>query len=90
MEELGLVLSRHQFKDVVRLADNFDRMKTNDQYRKYKPFVPLSGNSKAWYAGMIRNLIDLDAFYDSISSKLFFPRFLSKLSQVHFEVKFPL
>ena len=50
MKELGLVLSRHQFKDVMRLVDNFDRMKTNSQFRKYKPFVPLKEDKKAWYA----------------------------------------
>ena len=50
MKELGLVLSRYQFKDIMRLADNFDRMKTNSQYRKYKPFVPLKEDTKAWYA----------------------------------------
>lgn len=52
MKELGLVLSRHQFKDLMRLADNFDRMKTNSRFRKYKPFVPLKESRKAWYGSV--------------------------------------
>ena len=52
MKELGLVLSQRQFKDIMRLADNFDRMKSNSQFRKYKPFVPLKENRKAWYVEM--------------------------------------
>ena len=62
MKELGLVLSQRQFKDIMRLADNFDRMKTNSQFRKYKPFVPLKENRKAWYVECNLYLSVLDCF----------------------------
>ncbi|CAB3980345.1 Hypothetical predicted protein [Paramuricea clavata] len=60
MKELGLVLSRHQFKDIMRLADNFDRMQTNSQFRKYKPFVCVAGNGRAWWNYAIRAVLEED------------------------------
>ena len=49
MKDFNLILSRHQFKDIMRLVDNFDRMKTNSAYRKFKPFTPLKEDPKIWY-----------------------------------------
>lgn len=60
MNEFGLVLTRLQFKDIMRLVDNFDRMTTNSVYRKYKPFTPLKENRRAWWNYAIRAVLEED------------------------------
>ncbi|XP_076066395.1 vacuolar protein sorting 13C isoform X3 [Oratosquilla oratoria] len=50
MDELGLGMSRHQYRDIMALLDSLDRLKLSSLYRKYRPSVSrVSGHAKEWW-----------------------------------------
>ncbi|XP_070537095.1 intermembrane lipid transfer protein VPS13A-like isoform X2 [Ptychodera flava] len=49
LEEIGVSLSKKQFRDLMELLESFERMVRNEPYRKYRPNVPAKGNAKQWW-----------------------------------------
>lgn len=48
LEELGIILLRGQYHGLVQLLESFERMNRNIPFRKYRPSVPLKGNTSVW------------------------------------------
>ena len=46
--ELGIIVTRSQYHSVVQLIESFERMNRNQPFRKYRPDVAVSGNSRKW------------------------------------------
>ena len=49
LQEISIVLQRHQYHDVMELLESFDRMSRNSTFRKYKPNVLLHAHARDWY-----------------------------------------
>ena len=49
LQEISIVLQRHQYHDVMELLESFDRMSRNSTFRKYKPNVLLHTHARDWY-----------------------------------------
>ncbi|XP_071825694.1 intermembrane lipid transfer protein VPS13A-like isoform X3 [Apostichopus japonicus] len=49
VNSIAVALQRKQYRDVMKLLQNFEMMARNDPFRKYKPDCPLKGNAKKWW-----------------------------------------
>lgn len=59
MNRVTLGVTRHQYQNVIALAENLDRSMKGAQYRKYRPFnVPVKGNAKLWWRFAYNSVAD--------------------------------
>lgn len=50
LNRVTLGVTRHQYQNVIALAESLDRSMKGSQYRRYRPFnVPVKGHSKEWW-----------------------------------------
>ncbi|XP_065656239.1 intermembrane lipid transfer protein VPS13A isoform X1 [Hydra vulgaris] len=60
MEELGIVLFRSQYHGLMKLLESFERMNRNIPFRKYRPFISLKENVRAWWIYCITSVLKED------------------------------
>lgn len=49
MEKLTIGISKAQYQDIVMLGESMDRMNKGLPFRKFRPNVPIIGNSRLWW-----------------------------------------
>lgn len=59
MDRVTLGVTRHQYQNVLALAESLDRSMKGSQYRQYRPFdVPVKGHAKEWWRFAYNSVAD--------------------------------
>lgn len=59
MNRVTLGVTRHQYQNVIALAENLDRSMKGAPYRKYRPhMVPVKGNARKWWLFAYNAVLD--------------------------------